>query len=61
MLVALSNYYGAKEIVGRFGFDFLESFQIWMTVQCNLDLVTFLVSIKTVTKMHNVTKSNDFM
>ena len=29
MLVALSNYYGAKEIVGMFGFDFLESFQIW--------------------------------
>jgi hypothetical protein len=23
MLVALSNYYGAKEIVGMFGFDFL--------------------------------------
>ena len=30
-------------------------------VQCNLDLVTLLVSTKTVTKLHNVTKSNDFM
>ena len=30
-------------------------------VQCNLDLVTLLVSAKTVTKSHNVTKSNDFM
>ena len=30
-------------------------------VQCNLDLVTPLVSAKTVTKLHNVTKSNDFM
>ena len=29
-------------------------------VQCNLDLVTLLVSVKTVTKSHNVTKSNDF-
>ena len=30
-------------------------------LQCNLDLVTLLVSAKTVTKLHNVTKSNDFM
>ena len=30
-------------------------------VQCNLDLVTLLVSTKTVAKSHNVTKSNDFM
>ena len=30
-------------------------------VQCNLDLVTLLVSAKTVTKSHNITKSNDFM
>ena len=30
-------------------------------VQCNLDLVALLVSAKTVTKSHNVTKSNDFM
>ena len=30
-------------------------------IQCNLDLVTLLVSAKTVTKLHNVTKSNDFM
>ena len=30
-------------------------------VQCNLDLVTLLVSAKTVTKLHNITKSNDFM
>ena len=30
-------------------------------IQCNLDLVTLLVSAKTVTKSHNVTKSNDFM
>ena len=29
-------------------------------IQCNLDLVTILVSAKTVTKSH-VTKSNDFM
>ena len=29
--------------------------------QCNLDLVTLLVPAKTVTKLHNVTKSNDFM
>jgi hypothetical protein len=30
-------------------------------IQCNLDLVTILVPAKTVTKLHNVTKSNDFM
>ena len=30
-------------------------------VQCNLDFVTLLVSTKTVTKSHNVTKSIDFM
>ena len=30
-------------------------------IQCNLDLVTLLVSAKTVTKSHIVTKSNDFM
>ena len=29
-------------------------------VQCNFDLVTLLVSAKTVPKSHNVTKSNDF-
>ena len=29
-------------------------------IQCNLDLVTLLVSAKTFTKSHNVTKSNDF-
>ena len=28
-------------------------------VQCNLNLVTLLVSAKTVTKFHNVTKLND--
>ena len=33
----------------------------YVVVQCNLDLVTLLVSAKTVTKSHNVTKSNDFM
>ena len=27
----------------------------------DLDLVTLLISSKTVTKLHNVTKSNDFM
>ena len=31
-----------------------------MYVQCNLDLVTLLVSAKTVAKSHNVIKSNDF-
>ena len=30
-------------------------------LQCNLDLVTLLVSSKNVTKSHNVTKWNDFM
>ena len=30
-------------------------------IQCNLDLVTLLVSAKTVTKSHNVTKLNAFM
>ena len=30
-------------------------------VQCNLDLVTLLVSSKTVAKLLDVTKSNDFM
>ena len=30
-------------------------------VHCNLDLVTLLVFAKTVTKSHNITKSNDFM
>ena len=32
-----------------------------MSVQCNLDLVTLLVSAKIVTKSHDVTKLNDFM
>ena len=32
-----------------------------LCIQYNLDLVTLLVSAKTVTKLHNVTKSNDFM
>ena len=35
--------------------------QFHLEVQCNLDLVTLLVSTKTVTKSRNVTKSNDFM
>ena len=35
--------------------------QDYKRVQCNLDLVTLLVSAKSVTKSHNVTKSNDFM
>ena len=30
-------------------------------IQCNLDLVTLLVSAKTVTKSHNVMKSNNFI
>ena len=30
------------------------------TVQCNLDLVTLLFFAKSVAKLHNVTKSNDF-
>ena len=30
-------------------------------IQCNLDLVTLLVPAKTVTKSHNVAKSNAFM
>ena len=30
-------------------------------VQCNLDLVTLLVSEKTVTKLHKVAKLNDFI
>ena len=30
-------------------------------LQCNLDLGTLLVSPETVDKLHNVTKSNDFM
>ena len=32
-----------------------------LTVQCNLDLVTLLVSAKTVTKLNNVAKSQDFI
>ena len=40
---------------------YLRRFQKDDFVQCNLDLVTLLVSAKTVTKSHNVTKSNDFM
>ena len=34
---------------------------VYLYVQCNLDLVTLLVSAKTVAKSPNVTKSNDFM
>jgi hypothetical protein len=34
---------------------------VFKYIQCNLDLVTLLVSSKTVTKLHNVTKSNGFM
>ena len=37
------------------------SYSLFLLVQCNLDLVTLLVSAKTVTKLHNVTKSNEFM
>ena len=32
-----------------------------LTTVCNLDLVTLLVSTKTITKSHNFTKLNDFM
>ena len=32
----------------------------WHELQFNLDLVTLLVSSKTVIKSHNITKSNDF-
>ena len=34
---------------------------VYLYIQCNLDLVTLLVSAKTVAKSPNVTKSNDFM
>ena len=37
------------------------SYSSALRVQCTLDLVTLLVSTKTVTKLHNVTKLNDFM
>ena len=39
----------------------LRRFQKDDFVQCNLDLVKLLVSAKTVTKLHNATKSNVFM
>ena len=53
-----ANPYRAKKIPSRaLAFQFLSKNYI----QCNLDLVTHLVSAKTVTKLHNVTKSNDFM
>ena len=43
-------------------FEFTRYFFDFHTiVQCNLDLVILLVSAKSVTKLHNVTKSNDFM
>ena len=41
--------------------DCFTNMQVCIYVQCNLNLVTLLVSAKTVTKSHNVTKSNDFM
>ena len=43
------------------GIDSRQPFKIFSTLQCNLELVTLLVSAKNVTKSHNVTKSNDFM
>ena len=47
-----------KKIVAE---SVLPHLNICQYVQCNLDLVTLLVSAKTVTKLRNVTKSNDFM
>ena len=40
---------------------FVDFLSFMSYVQCTLDLVTLLVSAKTVTKLHDVTKSNDFM
>ena len=40
--------------------EVLSQTKIRVSVQCNLDLVTLLVSAKTV-KLHNVAKSNDFL
>ena len=35
--------------------------ELYTKIQCNLELVTLLVSAKNVTKLHDVTKSNYFM
>ena len=55
-------YLAKKDFLGS-EILFLNSFEngTKLKIQCNLDLVTLLVSVKTVTKSHNVTKSNDFM
>ena len=45
----------------RLGRCIFENFQYFFVTECNLDLVTLLVSAKTVTKLPNVTKSNDYM
>ena len=41
--------------------DFLFLFDKESLVQCILDFVTLLVSVKNVAKSHNVPKANDFM
>ena len=58
MLVSDFLYYTANILTAQGSVSYCVTVY---TVQCNLDLVTLLVSAKTVTKSHNVTKSNDFM
>ena len=55
----------ADIVTGRIHNMFSQIFRVqiyeFFPPKCNLDLVTLLVSAKTVTKSHNVTESNDFM
>ena len=53
LLKALEHHEGIEGI--------LDFFLLMFDIQCTLDLVTLFVSAETVTKPHNVAKSNDFM
>ena len=55
-----NGYFLLEEGLGRAGAE-KNSCRVRYEVQCNLDLVTLLVSPKTDTKLDNVTKSNDFI
>ena len=58
---SVAGYYIQRNHDSKRWIIFLEGMAFIIQIQCNLDLVTHLVSAKTVTKSHNVTKLNDFM
>ena len=58
-IVAVHKHKQHRQLEGGEGSKIGQNCQ-WI-VQYTLDLLTLLVSAKTVTKLHNVTKSNDFL